>query len=231
MSKHQIIAIDDDTQNLDLIREMLSERYDVSTFSDPAQGLAAVLASAPDLVIIDLDMPVMDGFEVCEAIRSSAPHDRTAVLFLTSDTDAASMQRALHVGANDYLTKPFRLHELLTRIEFRVGQAHIEAPLRCGNLSIDPATLSAAITHGGKQRTFRITTQSLRVLEVLIRNEGRLLNREQLLEKAWSGAGESVSDRSVDLTVFRLRKLLSDWSHRIESVYGKGYIVLPKKKG
>jgi DNA-binding response OmpR family regulator len=225
MSQQRILIIDDDAQNLELLREFFASRYDVRTTSDPVEGVRLATDAPPDLAIIDLEMPAMDGFEVCERIRAMPKCASSAIIFLTSDSQATSMQRALKLGANDYVLKPFRVNDLLTRVEFRLTQAHIEAPTVCGNLRLEPALSRAILKARGKDFHIRLTPQAFRVLQVLMRNEGRVLSREQLLELAWDD--EDASDRSVDLHVFRLRKLLGGWNHEIGTIYGKGYAIVP----
>jgi DNA-binding response OmpR family regulator len=229
--RRSILLIDDDVQNLSLLSEFLSARYEVRAISNPRQGVALAIDQPPSLIICDIDMPEMDGFEVCEAIRGAHPEEGMAqvpFVFLTSDPQASSMQRALALGASDYLVKPFRLGELLKRIELRLGLVRADAPLRSGNLRLDPVQGVAVIERRGKAREVRLTNRGFRVLETLVRNEGRLLSREQLLDEAWGAAPDSedgASDRAVDLQVFRLRKLLEGWNREIQAVYGRGYCV------
>lgn len=224
-----ILCIDDDAQNLAVLKEVLAGRYEVEAFQQSMEGLRRAASRRFALVLVDIEMPGMNGFEVCEGIRSGGPNMNTPVIFLTSDGHSASMQRALHAGGSDYLLKPFRVQELLTRIEFRLGLAHVAAPMRSGNLSLDPATLTATLHKRGKATTLQLTRRSFEVIQALMRNEGRLLSRDQLLDLAWEESSEA-SDRAVDLHVFRLRKLLKDWDHSIESVYGQGYTIRAKKR-
>jgi two-component system, OmpR family, response regulator len=205
MSLPKILVIDDDKENLELLSEFLRGRYEVETTSDPQAAIQSAIQSPPALAIIDIDMPIMNGFEVCETLRASGNCAQMAIVFLTSDAQAASMQRALKLGADDYVLKPFRVNDLLTRIEFRLAQAHVE-----------------------KDHVTRLTPQAFRVLQTLMRNEGRVLGRDQLLELAWQD--EDASDRSVDLHVFRLRKLLAGWNYEIGTIYGKGYVIVPKSR-
>ena len=228
MNRPRILIIDDDPQILSLLREILTDRYEVEGTSDPNEGLKMAVARPPDLALIDVDMPVMNGFEVCAAIRASPKAARTIIVFLTSDRQASSMQHALKAGANDYLLKPFHAEELLTRIEFRLGQIHVDLPRICGNLRLDPALKSAVIDASDEQRRVSLSQQSFRILDILVQNEGRVLSREQLLSQGWDD--EDISDRAVDLQIFRLRKILKGWNHRIEAIYGKGYQLVPKRR-
>lgn len=236
--RRSILLIDDDVQNLAVLTDFLSSRYEVRTSSDPRTGVEMALRDPPSLIVCDVDMPGMNGFEVCEAIRAGLPSSASAqlpIVFLTSDAQAESMQRGLAAGGSDYLLKPFRLQELLKRVELRLGLAPMEAPIQVGNLSLDPAQRLAVVDVRGKKRQVWLTERGFRVLAALLRNEGRLLSRQQLLNEAWGASGgdgedgglseEGTSDRAVDLHVFRLRKQLSGWSHEIQSVYGRGYSV------
>jgi DNA-binding response OmpR family regulator len=231
-SRRSILLIDDDVQNLSLLTEILASRYEVRSASDPRLGVASAVSDPPSLVVCDIDMPGMNGFEVCEAIRAALPSASAAqlpIVFLTSDPQASSMRHALAAGGSDYLLKPFRVKELVERIELRLGLALAGGPLRCGNLTLDFAQLRAFVEHRGKTESLRLTELGFRVLEVLARNEGRLLSREQLMNDVWSGSGDA-SDRAVDLHVFRLRKLLRHWDREIETVYGRGYCVVEKAR-
>ena len=224
----KVLIIDDDQENLDFLTEVLRDRYQVEAFSDPRVGLREALAGPPDAAIIDIDMPEMDGFEVCESLRASARARETVILFLTSDAQAESMQRALRVGADDYVTKPFRAHELLNRLEFRLGQATADAPLSSGNLKIDPADQSVVLRRGRARQKIRLSNRGFLILQILLKNPGRIVTRHQLVEQVWES--EEISDRAVDVQVFRIRKLLSRWNRRIESIYGQGYSITEKKE-
>jgi DNA-binding response OmpR family regulator len=229
MSLPRILVIDDEPANLELIREALAPRYDVEVEAQASIGVRSALKRPPELLIVDLEMPGMDGIEVCEALRGSHRTANIAIIILTSDTQAASMQRALRAGADDYVTKPFRVPDLLHRIEFRLGQARVDEPLRCGNLVIEPAASRAYVRVRSRRESVKLTPLGFKLLEAFVRNEDRVLTREQLLDQVWGNA--EASDRAVDLHVFRLRRLLASWDHSIEAVYGKGYAVTRKSKG
>lgn len=226
-SKPVILSIDDQHPVLELIREFLSPQYEVHTCSDAREAVARVLTIKPDLILLDVDMPRMSGLEVAQAIRQAVQDPNLIIIFLTGDVHPDTMQHALRSGGNDFLPKPFRMHELLSRVEFRLGQKQASPEIRCGNLTLDPTQLLAKIATGpGKNREFRLTHRAVLALCALMRSEGRLLSREELVNQAWES--EQVSDRSVDLQICRLRKLLEGWDHEVESVYGKGYRVVLK---
>lgn len=216
MRKQVVLAIDDEIETLDLLKEALGTEYEILTIQNSRKGLASALLSPPDLLLLDIDMPHLNGFQVCEKFRAGMPHLPTPVIFLSSDMEASSMQRALKAGANDYLIKPFRISDLLSRIAFRLKQVEMASTLCSGNLKLDPSSLSVQIGH----HSIRLTRGSFRILQTLIRSSGRIVSREELRENELRGGG-----RSVDLHVLRLRKLLVEWDHSIEAIYGHGYIV------
>ena len=139
MRKQLVLAIDDESETLELIQEVLGGSYDVWAFQNPRKGLAKAISTPPDLLLLDIDMPGLNGFQICEKFRAAHPRRPTPVIFLTSDMEASSMQRALKAGANDYLIKPFRIADLLGRIRFRLGQVELALVLCLGNLTLDPS--------------------------------------------------------------------------------------------
>lgn len=222
----RILAVDDDPQVLSLLKEFLSQRYETTVSSHPQQTLDLIKRHRPDLIILDVDMPQMNGFELLEQIRALPQSTQTPVLFLTAGIDVERMQDALRLGANDYLTKPFRLNELLKRLESRLGQSQTSAPLSCGNLTLDPAKRSATMNRPKRSKQVYLTQKGLSILRMLIRNEGTILSRSQIMDWIWGST--EVSDRAVDLQIFRLRRLLKAWDHEIKSFYGSGYGIIKK---
>jgi len=234
VEKKRILVIDDDPSNIQLITDYLSARYEIIGVTKPRQGILLALSeeNPPDLILLDIVMPDMNGFDVFEEIQHHVRTKGIPVLFLTAESELENVQKGLGMGAQDYLLKPFRSKPLIERIEMRLKQVSIQTPLVCGNLTADPAQETITITGTGrrgatKQRKF-LTHKSFHLLKIFLQNEGRLLAREQILESVWPG--EDVSDRTIDLQVFRLRKELKQWNHLIQAVYGRGYILSKNPK-
>ncbi len=229
MDLQKLIIIDDDVENLSVLEEFLSQRYSVCIASDPELGIQKIKDFKPDFIILDIDMPGMNGFEVCENIRAESGFKNTPILFLSAKTRADNIHEALRLGANDFINKPFRLKELLRRIEMRLGQAESDAPINCGNLTLD-ASRSVVIIKTGKEKTLdiQLTTKAISVLALLIKSAGRVVSREHIIDKILGG--EDTSDRAVDLHIHRIKTQLVGWNREIKSVYGKGYCVVPKEK-
>ncbi|HCM39675.1 MAG: hypothetical protein A2Z97_15175 [Bdellovibrionales bacterium GWB1_52_6] len=215
MRKQLVLAIDDESETLELIQEVLGGSYDVWAFQNPRKGLAKAISTPPDLLLLDIDMPGLNGFQICEKFRAAHPRRPTPVIFLTSDMEASSMQRALKAGANDYLIKPFRIADLLGRIRFRLGQVELALVLCLGNLTLDPSSQSVLL---GK-RTIHLTRGGFRILQILVQSQGRVVPRGELQNFLRGGT------RSVDIHILRLRRLLAEWDHSLEAIYGQGYRV------
>ena len=200
----KILLADDDPQILRALRITLTARgYDVVTASDGKEALNSIIEVHPDLAILDLGMPGLTGIEVIEGVRgwSSLP-----ILVVSGRGDAADKVEALDAGADDYVTKPFVIDELLARIRAltrRTPAATDEPSVTFGDVVLSLA--DRLVTRGGE--TVRLTPTEWRILEVLLRNPGRLVTREKLLTDAW-GPQYTNDSGYLRLYFLQLRKKL-----------------------
>lgn len=192
---------------------------------DGAEGLR--LGSQPgwDLIVLDVMLPELDGFVVCERIR--ATDWQTPILMLTAKGDEDDIVRGFEVGANDYVTKPFSVRELIARVEalLRRSAAEAVASFHVGELEIDGARGCAAC---GDER-IELTAREVQILRILSRDAGRIVGRRTLLSEAWgmSNVG-ALETRTVDVHIAKLRKKLGAHGHLIGTVRGQGYrLCLP----
>ncbi len=220
------LLIDDDARLGALVAEYLGKHeIDVTTAGDGPRGLAALRKSRPDLVLLDLMLPGMDGLEVCRKIRATAEWTGLPVIMLTAKGEDVDKVVGLEVGADDYLAKPFNPRELLARIRAvlrRASPAATPARLRVGRLELDFA--AREVTVSGKRRV--LTHHEFELLATLARASGRVLSREQILD-ALKGESEPF-DRSIDVHVAKLRaKLEPDPKEPryIKTVRGVGYML------
>ncbi|WP_201467013.1 response regulator [Janibacter melonis] len=204
----KILVADDDPQILRALRITLTAKgYDVVTALDGAQAVAAAVDQQPDLVLLDLGMPRLDGVEVIHAIRgwSQAP-----ILVVSGRAGSADKVEALDAGADDYVTKPFAVDELLARVRAltrRVPQAAETPAVRLGEVTVDLAARSVVREGEGGRQHVRLTPTEWQVLEILVRNPGRLVTRQTLLTSIWGS--EHVADTGyLRLYVSQLRKKL-----------------------
>jgi DNA-binding response OmpR family regulator len=219
----RILVVDDEPTILDAVATRLrAEEFLVETAVDGPSAVAAAAASQPDLVVLDVMLPGFDGFEVCRRIQAAQP---IPVLMLTARTDETDMLIGLGIGADDYLTKPFSMRELVARVRVllrRVDRADPAQPLWVGEHRID---LQARRVHKGDDE-IHLTRTEFDLLIFLAGRPRTAVSRDALLEHVW-GWASGVESRTVDTHVKALRRKLG--SELIRTVHGVGYALeLPR---
>ena len=204
----KILIADDDPQILRALRIILGAKgYRVVTAANGAEAVSAAVDEQPDVFLLDLGMPQLDGIEVIQGIRgwSQAP-----ILVVSGRTGAADKVQALDTGADDYITKPFAIDELLARIRAltrRIPQEKTVATARLGDVTVDLAAHSVTRAVAGGVKQIRLTPTEWQVVEVLLRNAGKLVTRQTLLTHVWGT--EHVQDSGyLRLYISQLRKKL-----------------------
>ena len=228
----QLLMIEDDTRLASMVGEYLRQSgYGFTHAATGASGLEALQTGAPDLVILDLMLPDMDGLEVCRRIKGQGNDlARTAVLMLTAKGDPMDRIVGLEIGADDYLPKPFEPRELLARIRAILRRrtdhsgsgAGSTQPLRFGSLEIDRD--ARTVTVGGQ--TADLTSYQFDLLVTLAERAGRVLTRDQIME-AVRGRELDAFDRSIDVHMGRIRAAIEHDAknpRRILTVRGVGYV-------
>lgn len=222
MPNDLILLVDDEPSILQLSQMYLArEGYRIESVRDGEAALDAVERLHPALVVLDVMLPKLDGFEVCRRLRAS--RNDAAILMLTARDEDIDKILGLELGADDYLTKPFNPRELAARVKaiLRRGErrdSEETKPIRIGDLTIDPARREARLD----SRTLNLRTQEFDLLLALAEHRGRVLSRERILQKAW-GFDFYGQTRTVDVHVAHLRKKLEGSSVKIETVTGVGY--------
>jgi DNA-binding response OmpR family regulator len=219
-----ILVVDDERHIVDLLRLYLEkEGFAVVAATDGEQALQLHARQEPDLVILDVMLPKVDGFEVCREIRRRAD---TPVLMLTARTDDVDSIVGLELGADDYVTKPFNPRALVARVKAILrrseGGHRALRPIEVGSLRVDPRRREATI--GERRLTLR--PREFDLLAALAREPGIVLTRDALLEDVW-GTDFPGETRTVDVHVAEVRKQLGDDGPSIETVRGYGYRLLP----
>lgn len=209
--------MDDEPSIVNLIRMNLKlEGYDTVCAYTGREAVEAYAAQRPDIVLLDIMLPDMDGYDVLRAIQEL---DRSAaVIFITANDKRTSKILGLELGADDYITKPFEIAELLARVETVLRRYHkTESRITVGDVVVD--TQSRVVTRGGEP--VQLTAKEYNLLILFLQNKNIALFRETIYERVWENdyMGDS---RTVDLHVQRLRKKLG-WQERIAAVYKVGY--------
>jgi len=202
----KILTVDDDADLLALVAFALTRAgYAVVKAADAPDALRVFDAEAPDLVILDINLPSGSGFDVCRAIRERS---RAPVMMLTVRGEEADLVRALDLGADDYLTKPFSPRTLLARVKALLRRAGMEpgGPMTAGPLSLDLEGLSLRI---GAATPLRLTKLEARLLQILMANAGHVVGTERLLVHVWGRRGSG--DRQL------LKQLVHRLRHKLES--------------
>ena len=227
--KDKIFLVDDDRNILLSVSMMLeAEGFDVETFNDGESGLKAILGEVPDLVILDVKMPRMDGIEVLSKLREESA---VPVIFLTSKDDEVDQVIGLRMGADDYVTKPFSQRLLIERIKVLLrrrdlmDEKNAEAQqvkfIEYGDLKLDDSRHLCA----WQGKPLNLTVTEYLLVKALAERPGHVRNRDQLIDMAY-GENIYVDDRTVDSHIKRVRKKfkkLDDEFDKIETLYGVGY--------
>ena len=219
-----VLIIEDEKNIADLVKIYLKkEGYRVETAADGGEGLQQFRALKPDLVLLDLMMPVMNGWEVCEAIRKES---QTPVIMLTAKSETDDIVTGLKLGADDYITKPFEMKEVVARVEAVLRRREPSTPeetarrLSFHNLTIDMDAFE--LTVGGQK--IDTPPKEMELLFYLASSPNRVYTRNQLLDEVW-GFDYFGDSRTVDVHVKRLREKLEgaseEWS--LKTVWGVGY--------
>ena len=218
----RIIVVEDAEDIADSIRYNLERAgFQVRVATTGQQALEEILEHPPNLVLLDVNLPEMSGFELCRRLRKDMGTSRTPILILTARTEESDKILGFELGADDYITKPFSMRELLARVNAilrRTDGPEADRPLYDdGELSINPWTFSVVY----KGQEVRLTRKEMRLLEELARNEGRVMMREVLLDRVW-GLRYYGDSRTLDVHIRRLRQKLGN-SELIETITGVGY--------
>ncbi len=218
----KLLLIDDDTELCEMLAEYLeSEGFMVNTVHDGKLGLTQAITKHYDAIILDVMLPVMDGFSVLRELRH---HVAAPVLMLTAKGDDIDRIIGLEMGADDYLPKPCNPRELVARLKAILRRTQLEPPralgaIKVGAIEIQPASRKASY-HSKK---LLLTSSEYNLLETLAKNAGQLVSKEVLSEQAL-GKKLTAYDRSIDMHLSKLRQKLGDDSQKlIQTIRGKGY--------
>ena len=225
MTERTVLVVDDEEAIAEAVRARLaSEGFRVVVAEDGPRAIRVAREERPDLVVLDLMLPGMDGLEVCQELQRD---QWVPVLMLTARTDEADKVAGFAVGADDYLTKPFSLRELVVRVKAilrrkeRMQQTAVQAPVVRGGLSVDPARRTVSVDG----EDVALTPLEFEILYALARDPGVVLSRDQLMDRVW-GYRDFAGGRVVDSHVARIRRKLGEDGAEprfIRTVHGVGY--------
>ncbi len=229
----KILIIEDEMETIDFLKECLGlEGYEVSYSTVGKEGLQKIKKESPNLVLLDLGLPDIDGLEVCKNIKQNAETRTIPIIMLTCRTDIKDKVTGLEAGADDYIVKPFEPHELIARIKAVFRRIEYYAPqpdeiISKGGITIDVGKHKVQIDFTAD---LELSPKEFQLLYLLMKNSGHVLEREYLLKTLW-GYTEAKESRTVDVHIQRLRKKLAEQgeklskhlNERIATIEGFGY--------
>jgi two-component system alkaline phosphatase synthesis response regulator PhoP len=224
MAKERVLVVDDEEDILELVEYNLSRNgFEVTTVTSGEKALAIARGAVPDLVVLDLMLPGLDGLETCRLLKRDPRTRDVPVLMLTARGDETDIVRGLEMGADDYVTKPFSPRVLLARVRAVLRRREEEssddqARLERGGIIIDPRRHEVSVDG----ETVQLTATEFRLLHLLARRPGWVFTRQQIIDQV-QGEDVAVTPRSVDVHLVALRRKLLHRGEVLETVRGVGY--------
>lgn len=219
----KVLVVDDDQENLQLVADMLRAEFQPLMSSSGREGLLVAVREQPDLILLDVNMPEMDGFEVCKRLREQPSTRQIPIVMLTTASSLDSRVKGLDLGADDYITKPFQVRELVARIHARLRRHEqarkADSTLEVGNLKLDSKSFQVWVNSA----SVKLTRIEFELLRYFIEHPNEVVDRQKLLGDLWPDA--VVTNRTVDTHMANLRKKIKGFSYGLETIYGSGYIL------
>ena len=224
MVRQRILVVEDEEAIRGIVTQtLLRHGYETASASDGDDALEKAFTLRPDLIILDLMLPRMDGWEVCRRLKAEKDTAFIPIIMLTARREERDVVEGLELGADDYMKKPFSLSELTARVRALLRRTAVPEEigvLEAGDLRIEPGDETALL----RGIPLELSPTEYRILEALARKMGRTVSREELLSKIWSFSGGDT--RTVDVHISRLRKKLDDGKQpalAVNSLRGRGY--------
>lgn len=224
MARESILVVEDDDDIRELLRYNLAkEGFQVVAAPSGEEALKTVRAALPDLILLDLMLPGVDGLEVCRLLKQDPQTRNLPIVMLTAKGEEADIVAGLELGADDYITKPFSPRVLLARLRAVLRRRRVEAPTATA-----PLKVHELVIHPGRHevllagRPADLTVTEFRLLHLLARQPGWVFTRAQIVRQV-HGEDYPVTDRAVDVQIVSLRKKLGPYGNYIETVRGIGY--------
>ena len=227
MQKMKILIVEDEEGIRDALSLILSEKFDIEFAVNGIDGIKKAVRVMPDIILLDLKMPVMDGFQTCKVLREDPEFNNTPIIILSAFNSTADRVRSFELGADDYISKPFDRKELIARI-----QRKIQGRSSQSNANNSPSVLTVEgilkMDMKSQQLTIENTFISLsglefKLLHLLATHYSELVTRETIIEYVWEK--QAVSPRLIDPHVLSLRNKINEHNFTIQSIYGKGYVL------
>jgi len=221
MEKPRILVVEDNADTRRFLEAMLGREFDVISAENGVIGVEYARNRAPDLILLDIMLPVLSGYDACSLLKKDERTKRIPVIFLSAKNSVTDITHGLTTGADDYIAKPFDYKELVARIRARLRKSadSESAPIQVGDLRIDSA--NREVTWALKKIILTLT--EFDILRCLAIKAGNVVSREEILKDVWKDESLKTNDRTIDVHIRALRKKMPALIKHIISIYGVGY--------
>lgn len=221
MERKRILVIEDNADTRRFLEAMLGKEFEVISAENGVVGIDYARNKAPDLILLDIMMPILSGYDACSLLKKDERTKRIPIIFLSAKNNVTDITHGLTQGADDYIPKPFDYKELMARIQARLRKSAepAAAPILLGDLVVDPG--NREVSYGGKKVPLTLT--EFDILRCLAMKAGAVVSREDILGDVWRDESKSTNDRTIDVHIRSLRKKIPAMTRHIISIYGVGY--------
>ncbi len=225
MGKSKILIIEDNADTRKFLEAKLGKDFVVLTADNGVIGIEYARNRSPDLILLDILLPVLSGYDVCNLLKKDEKTNRIPIIILSTKTSIQDITQGFAQGADDYISQPFNYKEFLARIQTRLRktQDEITSIIVSGELKIDQS--NREITFEGKKIELTLTEHD--ILRLLVLKSGSVVSREAILKEVWRDHSTQTQDRTIDVHIRAIRKKIPSLSKHILSVYGIGYQYEP----
>jgi DNA-binding response OmpR family regulator len=221
MEKHRILIIEDNADTRRFLEAMLGKEFEIITAENGVIGIDYARNKNPDLIILDIMLPILSGYDACSLLKKDEKTKRIPIIFLSAKNSVTDITQGLTTGADDYIPKPFDYKELLARIRARLRKTTEAAaqPIQVGDLKIDPT--NREVTFSGKKA--QLTLTEFDILRCLAAKAGSVVSRDDILKEVWKDESPKTNDRTIDVHIRALRRKIPPLTKHVISIYGVGY--------
>jgi DNA-binding response OmpR family regulator len=222
LAKHKILIVDDEQDNRDFLSKILSKNYQVITAADGDECVRLAKQENPTLILLDIQMPQMDGFDACQKLRTDESTQNIPVIMVSGTQDQERQIKSFDRGADDFVEKPYKIKDLTARIQSKIRRIEEKIVknqiITCENLTLDVLKVEAKVD--GERIDMSVLEFNL--LKFFIDHKNQVLSRDRIMKSVWRSC---VSVRSIDTHVCVMKSKLKGFNLEFVSVYGKGYVL------
>ncbi len=221
MQKPKVLLIEDSPDTRKFLETLLGNDYEVMSAENGVIGIDYARNKSPDLILLDIMLPILNGYDACSLLKKDERTKRIPIIFLSAKNSVTDITQGLSMGADDYIAKPFDYKELQVRIATRLRkgpESKLQA-LIIGDLRIDPD--SREVEYSGKKT--HLTVTEFDILRCLASHASEVVSRDDIMKDVWKDQSGQTSDRTIDVHIRALRKKLPSLTKHIISIYGVGY--------